>query len=216
MTRARRSTGCWRRRRFCGGIRQQFHWHQNREYRFAPQPDLCSDPAVQRNIARLGEYDLTFDLQVFASQMPGAAALAEACPDVTFIVQHAGMPEDLSEDGINCWDAGMRALANCANVCVKLSGLGTFVRRNDPELIASIVGRMVAVFGPERCMFGSNFPIEKIWTDFASLAEAYRAACRELSEPAREIDLRKDRSKGLQTACRLGGNCQCKGRNSWP
>ena len=85
------------------------------------------------------------------------------------------------------WDAGMQMLATCPNVFVKLSGLGTFVRRNDSELIAGIVEKMVAMFGPGRCMFGSNFPIEKIWTDFESLTAAYRAACGKFGKPAREL-----------------------------
>lgn len=169
------------------GIRQQFHWHRNREYRFASRPDLCCDPNVQRNIARLGEYGLAFDLQIFTSQIPGAVALAESCRDVTFIVQHAGMPEDLSADAMDLWEAGMQMLARCPNVCVKLSGQGTFVHRNDEALIAGIVEKMVALFGPARCMFGSNFPIEKIWTDFESLTAAYRAACGKFSEAARNL-----------------------------
>ena len=58
----------------------------------------------------------------------------------------------------------------------KLSGLGTFIHRNDPAHIAWIVGETVALFGAERCLFGSNFPIEKLWTDYRSLIAAYRAA----------------------------------------
>ena len=81
------------------GVRMQLHWHENPLYRFAARPDLCADPKIRRNIARLAEYGFSFDLQVFAPQMADAAGLAEACPDVTFILQHAGMLEDLSPRG---------------------------------------------------------------------------------------------------------------------
>ena len=81
------------------GVRMQLHWHENPLYRFAARPDLCADPKIRRNVARLAEYGFSFDLQVFAPQMAGAAGLAEACPDVTFILQHAGMLEDLSPAG---------------------------------------------------------------------------------------------------------------------
>ena len=57
------------------GIRQQLHWHENPLYRFAKHADLCADPTVQRNIAHLADYDWSFDLQVFAPQMAGAAEL---------------------------------------------------------------------------------------------------------------------------------------------
>ena len=58
----------------------------------------------------------------------------------------------------------------------KLSGLGTFIHRNDPGHIAEVVEETAALFGAERCLFGSNFPIEKLWTDYAALIAAYRDA----------------------------------------
>jgi predicted TIM-barrel fold metal-dependent hydrolase len=72
------------------GLRMQLHWHNNPQYSFAAKPDLACDPAVKRNVARLADYGWTFELQVFASQMPGAATLAASCPNVTFILQHVG------------------------------------------------------------------------------------------------------------------------------
>jgi len=162
------------------GIRQQFHWHENPAYRFARRADLCTDPAIWRNIAHLAEYGWSFDLQVFAPQMAGAAQLAQNCPDVTFILQHAGMLEDLSEAGQAEWRAGMLRLAACPNVMSKLSAFGTFIHRNDPAFIADRVHETVALFGPERCMFGSNFPIEKIWTSYADLLGAFHAATAEM------------------------------------
>ncbi|MEL6235989.1 MAG: amidohydrolase family protein [Pseudomonadota bacterium] len=167
------------------GIRQQLHWHENPLYRFAARPDLSEDPTVQRNIAHLADYGWCFDLQVFAPQMEGAAALAEACPEVTFILQHAGMLEDLSEHGRAAWHQGMKRLARAKNVMVKLSGLGTFLHRNDPAHIADIVETTAKLFTPKRCMFGSNFPIEKIWTSYAALITAFQAATAGLSGPAR-------------------------------
>jgi len=163
------------------GIRQQFHWHENPQYRFAATPDLCRDPTVQRNIASLADYGWSFDLQVFAGQMESACELAEACPDVTFILQHAGMPEDLSDEGRALWKRGMKALAARSNVVTKLSGLGTFIHANDAAHIARIIDETVAIFGAKRCMFGSNFPIEKLWTSYADLVAAFMAATGEMS-----------------------------------
>ena len=75
----------------------------------------------------------------------------------------------------------MRDLAKRPNVVAKLSGLGTFIRRNDPDHIQRVLTETVAIFGAERCLFGSNFPIEKLWTGYAALIEAYRAAAAGLS-----------------------------------
>jgi len=157
-------------------VRMQLHWHENPQYRFAARTDLADDPALRANVARLADYGWAFELQVFAGQMPGAAALAAACPEVTFILQHAGMLEDLSEAGWAAWREGMGRLAANPNVVAKLSGLGTFVHRNDEAHIARIVGETVALLGAGRCLFGSNFPIEKLWTSYGALVGAYRRA----------------------------------------
>ena len=164
------------------GVRMQLHWHENPLYRFASGPDLARDPVLQRNVARLADHGWSFDLQVFAGQMAGAAELAAACPKVTFVLQHAGMLEDLSEAGIAEWRSGMMLLARQPNVVSKLSGLGTFLRRNDPAHIAFILAETVAMFGASRCLFGSNFPIEKLWTSHADLIAAHRAAAASLPE----------------------------------
>lgn len=170
------------RQRLMRGVRMQLHWHENPLYRFAARPDLCADPMIRRNVAALADYGWSFDLQVFAGQMADAAALAEACPRVTFILQHAGMLEDLSDAGRAEWRAGMVRLASCPNVVSKLSGLGTFIHRNDIAHVSRIVAETVHLFGPDRCLFGSNFPIEKLWTSYADLVHAHRIAAAQLSE----------------------------------
>jgi predicted TIM-barrel fold metal-dependent hydrolase len=167
------------------GIRQQLHWHENAQYRFADRPDLCADPALRRNVARLADYGLVFDLQVFAGQMAGAAELAAACPRVTFVLQHAGMLEDLSPRGRDAWRAGMALLAACPNVVAKLSGFGTFIHRNDADHIGWLINETVALFGADRCLWGSNFPIEKLWTGYGPLLDAHRRRAGGLSEAER-------------------------------
>jgi predicted TIM-barrel fold metal-dependent hydrolase len=169
------------------GIRQQFHWHDNALYCFAARPDLCRDPTVQRNVARLADYRLGFDLQIFAGQMAGAAELADACPGVTFVLQHAGMLEDTSEEGRGAWREAMTNLARRPNVVAKLSGFGTFIHACDPAHIAWLSTETVTIFGAERCLWGSNFPIEKLWTSYATLFEAHRHAVGGLSEAERQM-----------------------------
>ena len=173
------------------GIRMQLHWHANPQYRFARSADLADDPTFRRNLAALADYGLSFDLQVFAPQMAGAARLAADFPGTAFILQHAGMLEDLTEAGKAAWRDGMARLAAQPNVYAKLSGLGTFIHRNDPAHIAGIVRETVGFFGAGRCLFGSNFPIEKLWTDFAALAGAYRDAAAAYA-PAEQADMLHD------------------------
>jgi predicted TIM-barrel fold metal-dependent hydrolase len=173
------------------GIRMQLHWHGNPQYRFAKVADVADDPTFRRNFAALADYGLSFDLQVFAPQMDRAARLAADFPKTAFILQHAGMLEDLSTAGRAAWRDGMAKLAARPNVYAKLSGLGTFIHRNDPAHIAWIVGETVGLFGAGRCLFGSNFPIEKLWTDFAALTSAYREAAVRYA-PAEQADMLHD------------------------
>lgn len=155
------------------GVRMQLHWHERPEFRFAPSADQVVAPVVRGNVARLKDYGLSFDLQLFPAQMRAGADLIGENPETAFILTHAGMLTDREAATVDGWRDGMRALAACPNLYVKLSGIGTFTHRNDPELIAFTVDTLLPMFGPERLMFGSNFPVEKIWTDHQSLIAAY-------------------------------------------
>ena len=158
------------------GVRMQLHWHENPQYRFAAKPDLMKEPVFRRNLAYLADYGLSFDLQVFAGQMTDATELAREFPAITFILQHAGMLEDLSAKGWADWRAGMKKLSGERNVVSKLSGLGTFVHKVDATLIGDIARETIALFGADRCLFGSNFPIEKLWSSYSELIAAYQTA----------------------------------------
>lgn len=168
------------------GVRQQLHWHANPQYRFAKRPDIALDPTFRANVRHLAAHGWCFDLQVFPSQTEAAGVLAEACPDVTFVLQHAGMLEDLSDEGRDIWRQAMKGLARHKNVVSKLSAFGTFIHRNDPAHIAWMVAETVKIFSPRRCLFGSNFPVEKLWTDYPALLGAFRAAAAGLSEAAQK------------------------------
>lgn len=158
------------------GVRMQLHWHQTPEYRFAPSADQVLDPKVRANVRHLKDYGLSFDLQIFPNQMRDGAQLIGENPETNFILQHTGMLTDSSAETTAVWQAGLRQLAALPNLYSKLSAFGTFVHRNDPALISYIVDNAIAIFGSERLLFGSNFPIEKLWTGHSALMKAHRDA----------------------------------------
>ncbi|HEY5209046.1 MAG TPA: amidohydrolase family protein [Stellaceae bacterium] len=178
------------------GIRQQLHWHANPQYRFAARPDLAADPAWRRGFAELAPRGLLFELQMFAPQMALGADLARAFPDTIIVLEHAGMLADTSAAGWAAWRAGMRKLADCPNVHVKLSGLGTFVHRAAIDDMRPIIRATVDLFGAERCLWGSNFPIEKLWTSYADLVAMVRAVLADFAPADRREIL-------AETAARL-------------
>ena len=174
------------------GIRQQLHWHENPQYCFQSTPDLMNQSAWQRNFSLIQEYGWSFELQVFASQMKNAARFASDFPEIPMILQHCGMPEDTSKVGMNSWRDGMTRLAERPNVHCKFSGLGTFIHRNDPNFIADITGECIEMFTTDRCLYGSNFPIEKIWAEYGSIVNAFLKATAELSEADQESIMRNN------------------------
>jgi L-fuconolactonase len=158
------------------GVRMQLHWHETPAFRFAKSADQVIDPVVRKNVARLKDYGLSFDLQLFPAQMKDGLQLVGENPDTNFILTHAGMLTDLAEPVVEQWKTGLRMLGQAPNLYAKLSGLGTFVHRNDPEVIGAVVDNAIDILGSERLMFGSNFPIEKLWTTHAELIAAHRKA----------------------------------------
>jgi len=164
------------------GIRMQLHWHENPLYRFAPRADLMNEALFRKNLARLQDHGWLFELQVFTSQMKDAAALVRDFPGINFVLLHAGMLEDLSPAGRAAWRDGMQRLAQLPNLFIKLSGLGTFIHRVDQAHIAEIALPTIEMFSAQRCVFGSNFPIEKLWSSYADLVTAYRGALSSLPE----------------------------------
>jgi predicted TIM-barrel fold metal-dependent hydrolase len=135
---------------------------------------MMNEPKWRRGLAHLAEHNLLFEIQLFTSQMRHGAKLAREFPDTVFVLEHAGMLEDMSLDGWKRWREGMNSLALQPNVNVKLSGLGTFVHACRADVMGPIVKETVEIFGANRCLFGSNFPIEKLWTDYRTLYRTFR------------------------------------------
>ena len=163
------------------GCRLQLHWHENPGFRFQPDPERLNDPIFSENLGLLSELGWIFELQVFPAQVEHATRLVERHPDLTFVLIHAGMP--IAGEP---WREALRALAAYPNVMVKLSGQGTFVHKADPEVIGTVTAEVLDAFGSQRAMFGSNFPIESIWTDFSSLVRAWLGVLAEYPDEARD------------------------------
>jgi predicted TIM-barrel fold metal-dependent hydrolase len=81
------------------------------------------------------------------------------------------------------WRRGLERFAERENVYLKLSGLGTFTRRCALDEWRPVIERAVDVFSPRRCMFGSNFPIEKLWTTYGTLIDVFRAGIATYTAP---------------------------------
>jgi len=106
--------------------------------------------------------------------------LASAFPRTTLVLNHTGLPADRSDEGLAGWRAAMRALADCPNACVKISGLGIRGRPWRARDQAGVVLDAIAIFGASRCMFASNFPVDGLVGSYATIMNGFREIVADL------------------------------------
>ena len=168
------------------GVRMQLHWHENPQYRFAPTPDLMDDaglppqPAAPRGL-RLVVRPAGLRR---ADGGRGAAGGGQSRHHLrAAALRHAGGPDPARPGRLARRHAPPRRPAERRQQALRPRHLHPpqRPRRTSPTSSA----RPSALFGPDRCLFGSNFPIEKLWTSYADLVAAFRQAVAAFPEPAR-------------------------------
>jgi predicted TIM-barrel fold metal-dependent hydrolase len=143
---------------------------------------LVNDPVWRQNLRLLGDYGLSFDLQLTPSQVPRVAEALAHAPDTKIALCHCGSPWDQSEAGLNAWRDGMKLLAGLPNVSCKISGLGMFDHDWTVDSIRPIVESCIEIFGADRAMFGSNFPVDKLHASYARIWQAFETITAGLDE----------------------------------
>jgi len=162
-----------------------------------PEPDYCLRPAFVAGVRRVGERGWTFDLCVKHAQLAACVGLVRACPGTSFVLDHAGKP-DIRRGMLDPWRVHIAELARLPNVVCKLSGLVTEADPATwtPAALRPYVDHLLRCFGPERLLFGSDWPVVDLaasygrWLDtaldfLAPLSPGERAAV--LAENARRI-----------------------------
>jgi predicted TIM-barrel fold metal-dependent hydrolase len=141
-----------------------------------------SNPAWRRGFALLSKYDLSWDLRVPLEQLEEAARLAGDFPETAIVLNHAGFPWDRSEEGLAWWRKSMALLAERPNVMVKLSEFGLRNAPWDFDSNRAIVLEAIDLFGADRCMFASNFPVAGLRIGYTELYNAYKRMVADFSE----------------------------------
>ena len=145
-----------------------------RGIRHKPRPGQMNDASWREGFASLSRLGLRFDLQAPWTQLDEAARLAGDFPDASIILNHTGLPADRSRAGIAGWSKTLQTLASRPNTAIKISGLGVpgqawTVASNREVLLAAI-----DIFGSERAMFASNFPVDGLCANFDTIASGMR------------------------------------------
>jgi len=164
-------------------------------------PRIYADADFRRGVQRLGERGFTYDTWHYHHQNREYLDLAKACPDTVMILDHFGTPigigpyADKREDIFAAWKDDMAAIAECPNVYAKIGGLAMpdngfgWDTRETPATSDEIVAEherwydhMIVCFGPERCMFESNFPVDRLSMSYVVYWNAMKKIAAKYSE----------------------------------
>ncbi len=188
------------------GVRHGTNWSRHADVKnghHQPREHLLREPSFRAGVAKLAELGFSFDAWLYFDQITEVAELARAVPDCTIVLDHLGGPLGIGPyandraEMVAVWRRGIVDVATCPNVVLKVGGLGMehyfgtpWVSRPTPpssEEVAmywnDMVHFAVDTFGPSRCMFESNFPVDRqtvpytvLWNAFQILAERYSNA----------------------------------------
>lgn len=186
------------------GIRCSTQWDGTGTARSVERSRMLLEPAFQKGVACVGRAGLSFDAWLYHPQIPELVELARALPDVSMVLDHIGGPlgtgpyKGKRDEVFQAWSSTIADLAACANVTLKLGGVGSIRSGYDwHEREAKPASEELATamqpyfefcidkFGADRCMFESNFPVDKvsysyvsIWNAFKRMTQGYSAAER--------------------------------------
>jgi predicted TIM-barrel fold metal-dependent hydrolase len=175
------------------GVRHSATWDASDALRSEAPPRLLADRTFRQGFAWLERLNLSFDAWVYHTQLHELAELARAFPDVAIILNHIGAPLGVGPyagkraEVFDLWSRGIAELGKCLNVAVKLGGVGSVrsgydwhERRVKPSsgelavILRPYFEHCIDIFGVHRCMFESNFPVEKTSNSYVSLWNAFK------------------------------------------
>jgi predicted TIM-barrel fold metal-dependent hydrolase len=136
--------------------------------------DFLDAPAFRRGFDELQKRDLIYDMDAGWPQMGKAFDLARAFPRSTIILGHCGFPKKRTVPYFHEWRKAIRRLAQAENVACKLSGLAMVDHQWTVETIRPWIETCIEEFGPARCMFGTNWPLDSLFSDYPTVVNAYR------------------------------------------
>lgn len=160
----------------------------------APRPDEArrgapgsmDDPAWRAGYALMERHGLSYDLQTPWWHLDAAADLARDFPRTQIVINHTGLPADRSSEGLAAWRRALERAAAQDNVAIKISGIGRPGLPWTVEANAPVIRDAIAIFGIDRAMFASNFPVDGLVGDFDTIFSGFLAATAERAESDRD------------------------------
>jgi predicted TIM-barrel fold metal-dependent hydrolase len=155
------------------GLRETIRWHPDPARRWA-EPGIADDVAWRRGVAMLARHGLLLELLMNAHQAGEVARLAHDFPEQTFIVNHCCSPGERDPDSRRFWRDGLRAMAVQPNIAIKISHASAFAASTSVADLGEIILPCLEAFGPNRTMFGTDYPVMLRTTTYAAACDAMR------------------------------------------
>jgi predicted TIM-barrel fold metal-dependent hydrolase len=169
------------------GIRQILSYNKDEPKYSHATEDFMKNSSWVENFKHIRNRNLSFDIQIYKHQMEDAVNLANKYNDILFILNHTGEPCYQSKEYIESWEENMKKLAKCENVVAKISGLGMFDPNWTIDSTRIFVEKTIQIFGIERCMFASNFPVDKIFNSFDTYWNSFKEITKHYSENDKKL-----------------------------
>lgn len=180
-------------------IERHMEYANFRGLRDFAQGDYLVDPDFHRGYALLEKYNLAYDLDVLWGDMHKAADLARKFPNITLVVDHAGFPQERTDEYLEQWKSGMASFKDVDNAVIKISGLGMGDQMAGSnwtiDSLRPYVLGCIEAFGVERSFFGTNWPVDKMYSTYGELVTAYRELISDFSDDEQQALLSKNAEK---------------------
>jgi len=187
------------------GVRPTLVWHKDPTVRLLDvQPSILQEPAAHQALSVINELGLSLDLWLFFTQLDEALLVARKFPGLSIVINHTGGPIGIGpyrgqrDEVFQVWRNKISELARCPNVVMKLGGMANryggwdFHLAAQPPSSDTLVDAWrpwfdacIECFGPERCMFESNFPVDKAMVSYNTLWNAYKKYSTKYSDRER-------------------------------
>jgi predicted TIM-barrel fold metal-dependent hydrolase len=165
---------------------------------FNAEPMLASkeiNPTYEESLKWMTKKEMVFDLDCEWMNMPEARKLAERHPDLPIVLEHIGFPRERTDTYFQNWKSAIEGLAKAGNVTMKISG----VAMTDPfftkESLKRWIDACLDAFGPDRCVIGSNWPVDRLYSSYDPIMRYYREYIEKLSVSEQEKILNKNAAK---------------------
>ena len=145
-----------------------------------------TDSRFLRGFGLLEKYDLIASMNVTWEQMDTVRSMADSHPNIRMVIDHTGGPWERDPEYLERWRRGMATVAGADNVWCKISGLGMTDHDWTVDSIRPFVLYCIETFGTERCFFGTNWPVDSLWSGYADVIDAYTEIIADFTADERE------------------------------